>query len=1079
MRNEISTAGRVPIPFTCIPDLLKHRAKRIPAAPAILALGRAPLSYGLLYQHVKKMARILRTMGIGRNDRVAVVLPNGPELPVAILAVAASATCAPVNPAYGAEEFERHFTDLRTRALIVQVGIHSPARAVALSLGMRVIELSPASDAQAGLFTLQSDREDALTDEAVSPEHVAVLLSTSGTTSRPKIVPQTHANICAGAFANVAILGLKEHDRCLNILPLFHGHGLDATVMASLAAGASVVCTPGLDTQNFCTWLTNFQPTWYSAVPTMHQAILTRSTQIRERMADCRLRFVRSSAAPLPPRFFRELEETFGTPVVEFYSMAELAGAPIACNPLPPRARKPGSVGIPVGLDVTIRDDGGTILPRGQSGHVIVRGPGLISGYDHNPDATREAFLGGWFNTGDLGFFDDEGYLFLVGRSREVINRGGEKIAPRQVDEVLLEHPAVAEAVTFAAPHPTLGQDVAVAVVLQPRAKATAKQLRQYARARLADFKVPRQVLFVNEIPKGPTGKVKRIDLAAKLGLTGGIESSPGFVAPRNPLEKVLAGIWAEVLHLERVGIHDDFFGLGGDSLMAAHLLISIFEKLHIEINVSRFFDRPTVAEVAHHIEQLTEAGQVPQANSAIVRAPRENGAAPASIGQEHLCKLQQALPDIPLFNVLYVLRVSSLCDATVLERSINEIVRRHEILRTTFTVINGRYVQVIAPHLIVPLAFDDMRVLPRAKRMAAAHKRLREEALYSFDLAKGPLIRPALLRLAEREHLLLISMHQVICDGWSLGVLIEELVAIYDAFSDCAEPPLARLPIQFADFAHWQRNWDSHAEIAPQLAYWRKQLRDPLPAMRPARPDPERTIDNLRTARRAWALPVRVAKAAKRFAHQEGATLFMVLVAALQIVLHRYLNQDDVRVATNVANRNRPGTAELIGPLINTVILRTNLAGDPTSREVLRRVHETVLAAFTHQDLPIEVITQVLARELGIRPMALANVMILLQNSALRPMARTGRKLAIEEADPSMMLPLATISGFDVILMLHDGARGLTGTCIYRPNLCSPRVMDRMLQDFQRVLESMVKRPARQISAICASLNEEPLFSS
>ena len=1079
MQNEIPTGRRVQIPFTRIPDLLEHQAKRIPDAPAILAPGRAPLSYGLLYQHVQKMARILRTMGIGRYDRVAVVLPNGPELPVAILAVVAGATCAPVNPAYGAEEFERHFTDLRTRALIVQVGIHSPARAVALSRGMRIIELSPASDAQAGLFTLQSDREDALADEAVSPGHVAVLLSTSGTTSRPKIVPQTHANICAGAFGNVAILELKEHDRCLNVLPLFHGHGLDATMMASLAAGASVVCTPGLDTQKFCTWLTDFQPTWYSAVPTMHQAILTRSTQIRERMADCRLRFVRSSAAPLPPRFFRELEETFGIPVVEFYSMAELAGAPIACNPLPPRARKPGSVGIPVGLDVTIRGDGGTILPRGQSGHVIVRGPGLISGYDLNPEATQEAFVGGWFNTGDLGFFDDEGYLFLVGRSREVINRGGEKIAPRQVDEVLLEHPAVAEAVTFAAPHPTLGQDVAVAVVLRPRAKATAKQLRQYAAARLADFKIPRQVLFVNEIPKGPTGKVKRVGLAAKLGLTGGIDSSPAFVAPRNPLEKVLAGIWAEVLHLERVGIHDDFFGLGGDSLMAAHLLTSIFEKLHIEINVSRFFDKPTVAEVAHHIEQVTEAGLAPQSNSAIVRTPRENGAAPASIGQEHLCKLQQALPDIPLFNVLYVLRVSSPCDATVLERSINEIVRRHEILRTTFTVINGRYVQVIAPHLIVPLAFDDMRALRRAKRKAVAHKRLQEEALCSFDLAKGPLIRPCLLRLAEREHLLLISMHQVICDGWSLGVLIEELVAIYDAFSDRAEPPLATLPIQFADFAHWQRNWDSHAEIVPQLAYWRKQLRDPLPAMQPARPDPGRTIDNLRTARRAWALPARLAKGAKRFAHQEGATLFMVLVTALQIVLHRYLDQDDVRVATNVANRNRPGTAELIGPLINTVILRTHLAGDPTSREVLRRVHETVLAAFTNQDLPIEVIAQVLARELGIRPTALANVMILLQNSALRPMARTGRKLAIEEADPSMMLPLATIASFDIILMLHDGARGLTGTCIYRPNLCSPRVMNRMLQDFQQVLESMVKQPARQISAICASLNEEPLFSS
>src|SRR5215472_7165223 len=496
MPDGQSAPQRFSVPFSCIADLLAHQAHRIPDAPAILAPGRVPLTYGGLHRHIDATGRNLRAMGIGRHDRVAVVLPNGPELPVAILAVAASATCAPVNPAYGAEEFERYFTDLRTRALIVQVSIHSPARAVALSRGMRVLELLPTLDAQAGLFTLQADHEDARTDEPVSPGQVAVLLSTSGTTSRPKIVPQTHANICAGAFSNVEILELKESDRCLNVLPLFHGHGLDATVIASLAAGASVVCTPGLDTQKFCSWLTDFQPTWYSAVPTMHQAILTQAMHIRERIVDCRLRFVRSSAAPLPPRFFRELEETFGTPVVEFYSMAELAGAPIACNPLPPRARKPGSVGITVGLDVTIRDDGGTILPRGRSGHVTVRGPGLISGYDRNPEATREAFAGGWFNTGDLGFFDDEDYLFLVGRSREVINRGGEKIAPREVDEVLLEHPAVAEAVTFAAPHPTLGEDVAIAVVLRPWAKATAKQLRRYAKARLADFKIPRQILF-------------------------------------------------------------------------------------------------------------------------------------------------------------------------------------------------------------------------------------------------------------------------------------------------------------------------------------------------------------------------------------------------------------------------------------------------------------------------------------------------------------------------------------------------------------------------------------------------------
>jgi acyl-CoA synthetase (AMP-forming)/AMP-acid ligase II/acyl carrier protein len=1073
MGNETSTARRPPIQLSCIPDLLEHQAKHIPHAPAIFAPGRAPLTYGLLYKHIQKMASILRAMGIGRHDRVAVTLPNGPELPVAILAVAASATCAPMNPAYQSDEVERYFSDLRPRALITQAAIDSAARRAALSRDVRVIDLTPALDLAAGLFTLAGNRHDAPPDELARPDHVAVLLPTSGTTSRPKIVPQTHANICAAAFSNVAILELKENDRCLNILPLFHGHGLDATVIASLAAGASVVCTPGLDTQKFCTWLTDFQPTWYSAVPTMHQAILTRATQIRERMADCRLRFVRSSAAPLPPRFFKELEETFEAPVVEFYSMAELAGAPIACNPLPPRRRKPGSVGIRVGLDVTIRDDGGNILPCGQSGQIVVRGPGLVSGYDGNPEATRDAFTDGWFKTGDLGFFDDEGYLFLAGRSREVINRGGEKITPREVDEVLLEHPAVAEAVTFAAPHPTLGEDVAAAVVLRPRAKATANQLRQYAKARLAAFKIPRQVLFVKEIPKGPTGKVKRVGLAARLGLASSAGISPALVAPRSSLEKLLAEVWAEVLDLEQVGIHDDFFALGGDSLMAAHLLTSIYEKLRLEIDVSRFFDGPTVAEVARHIERSSDADQRSRPASRIVRVPRPNGLGPASIAQERLWELHHALPNLPFFNILHALRFKSPLNVALLERSINEIVRRHEILRTTFAVQGSQCVQVIAPHLNLSLAFHDLKALSRSKKESLGNKLFQEEALHSFDLAKGPLIRVCLLRLDNREHLFLISTHQIICDGWSLGVFVEELVTLYDACSMQKESPLAAAPIQFADFALWQRAWRSHPEMPAQLAYWRKQLRGPLPSMRLAASRKKRQIDDLRTARRAWALPASLAEAAGRFSRQEGGTLFMTLVAALKTLLRHYLGQDDVRVTTNVANRSRPETEGLIGPLVNTVILRTNLTGDPDAREVMRRVRTTCLMAFANQDLPMEYLMEFRDNERGLKPATSASVMILLNNSILRPRPAIGRALTFEEANADMLMPGVTLTTCDIILMLSEGREGLRGTCVYKPHLFTARTIDRLLRDFEAVLQGLVTRPARPISTIRVSLNK------
>src|SRR5262249_50905410 len=312
-------------------------------------------------------------------------------------------------------------------------------------------------------------------------------------------------------------------------------------------------------------WLTAFQPTWYSAVPTIHQAILTQAQHDRERPANSGLRFVRSSSAPLPPRIFTELERAFESPVIEWYGMTEVTSSPIACNPLPPGQRKPGSVGVAVHLDVAIMDERGARLSHGQTGEVVVRGTSVTAGYDSNPRATEAAFAGDWLKTGDLGYFDDDGYLFLTGRIREMINRGGEKIAPQEIDEVLLSHPAVAEAATFAVPHATLGEDVASAIVLRPHQVATQKDIRQFAIGRIAEFKIPRQVLIVGEIPKGRTGKVQRIGLAAKLGFA---TSTPPqtYVAPRTPLEKALANHWAEILRVEQVGIHDDFFASGGDS---------------------------------------------------------------------------------------------------------------------------------------------------------------------------------------------------------------------------------------------------------------------------------------------------------------------------------------------------------------------------------------------------------------------------------------------------------------------------------------------------------------------------------
>ena len=331
MTAKRSAVGSPLIAYACLPHLLRHQAERIPDAPAILAPGRKPLTFGRLFQHVEAMGRVLRVMGISRRDRIAVVLPNGPELAVAILTVEAGATCVPLNPAYGIEELERYFSELHPRAVLIQAGTDSSARRAARARGIRVIELSATLDAEAGLFTLMGDQGEASSDDPVSPGNVALLLPTSGTTSRPKIVPLTHANICTSAYLHSTALALGAADRCLNVLPLYHGHGLNATLVASLAAGASVVCTSSFDAARFSEWLTDFQPTWYSALPAMHQAILRQARHNREPMAKHRLRFVRSSSAPLTPRVFAELEQAFEAPLIEWYGMTEVASSPIAC----------------------------------------------------------------------------------------------------------------------------------------------------------------------------------------------------------------------------------------------------------------------------------------------------------------------------------------------------------------------------------------------------------------------------------------------------------------------------------------------------------------------------------------------------------------------------------------------------------------------------------------------------------------------------------------------------------------------------------------------------------------------------
>ena len=586
-------------------SILYRNSEQRPDAVAIESPGFGPLSYSGLLHVTHNIMRNLWSAEIRHTDRVAIVLPGGPDMAICLLGVSMAAICAPLNPLYQQHEFENYLSALGARLLVTHAEIDSPERIAAERMNIPVLILAnlqkdasgppasnPGETSDLPLFRLQ----------APGPQDIAIVLHTSGTTARPKIVPLTQKNICVAVDYVCKSLALGPDDRCLSMMPQFHIGGFVDLLLSPLASGGSIIPAPGFDADQFLSLLEKYQPTWYQGVPATLSMLLTHAKSNQIERISSSLRFIRSVASPLYPRLKQDLESLFQVPVIETFGMTEAAPL-ITSNSLPPGLQKVSSTGKTVGPDVAIMDTNGNLLPAGKTGEIVVRGENIMSGYENDPEANALAFAHGWFHTGDLGYLDEDGYLFITGRVKEMINRGGEKISPQEIDSVLLEHSSVAEVMAFPIPHTLLGEDIAAAVVLADGEQVSQNDLIEFALNRLSVFKLPRIIFFVKKIPRGPTGKPLRIGAIEKLDLAEPKPLEKEAIAPRTHSEMVIARIWMDILKIDRIGVHDDFFDLGGDSLKAALLLKTFETQCNFSFPLSILYRFRSISEQARLIE--------------------------------------------------------------------------------------------------------------------------------------------------------------------------------------------------------------------------------------------------------------------------------------------------------------------------------------------------------------------------------------------------------------------------------------------------------------------------------------------
>ncbi|AKT37644.1 non-ribosomal peptide synthetase [Chondromyces crocatus] len=1037
----------------CMHALFEAQAARTPDAVAVLFEGEQ-LTYAELNQRANRLAHHLRDQGVGPGVLVGICAERSPELPVALFGVLkAGGAYVPLDPAYPRDRLAFMLEDTRAPLLLTQRRLLSslPEHTA------RVLCLDDLGDA------LVSVPDEDLPSRAAADD-LCYVIYTSGSTGRPKGVAISHRAIGNHMRWMQATHPLLPTDRTLQ-KTAFSFDAAGKEFFATLCAGATLVLPRAdghRDSAYLVRMLAEHRITFLQVVPSLLKVLLEEAeiTQCTE------LRWLycagEALSVELTTRLFERLPQVR---LVNTYGPTEasidVTSWTCARGPLPPA--------IPIGQPMAntrihILGPHLELVPIGVPGELYIGGTNLARGYVNRPALTADRFVVDphcasgerLYRTGDRVRRLADGTLDFLGRIDNQVKLRGFRIELGEIETALERLPGVLEAVVTVREDVPGDRRLVAHVAQREHADLSGADLRQALGATLPEYMVPAAFVLLDALPKTPNGKVDRNRLPAP----DWAHRDPGatFVAPRTPVEDVLASVWSEVLGVPRVGVHDDFFSLGGHSLLATQAMARLRACLGVELPLRALFEAPTVAALAERVEasRRTDAGM---AISPLVRPPRD-GELPLSFAQQRLWFLDQLEQGSPVYNLPAAVRLKGSLDAVALERSLVALGQRHETLRTSFASRQGKPFQVIASEPALRVERIDLGHLTGADQEVEVARLTRKDALRPFHLGSGPFLRVTLLALSADEHVLLLNMHHIVSDGWSIGVLVRELSALYAAFSADRVPELPELPIQYADFAQWQRDWLEGEVLDGQLAYWKQQLGGGIPALELPTDRPRPPTQTFRGAVLPVALPPALADALRALCRREGVTLYMALLAGFQALLHRVTGQDDIAIGSPIAGRTRAETEGLIGLFINTLVLRTRLSPELSFRELLRRVREVTLGAYDHQDVPFEKLVDALQPERDLSRSPLFQVMLILQNAPQPVLDLPG--LTAERMELS-----GATSKFDLTLSLEDSDEGLRGWIEYNTDLFDAATMTRLMGHLQTLLEGAVTAPAQHLAEL------------